>query len=40
MITRGDDHWSDVTDDGEDKSNINALRWDVHTKEKEDLIKR
>ena len=34
------EHWGDVAEDVEDKSNMHALRWDVYTKEKEGLIKR
>ena len=35
-----EEHWMDVDEDGEYKSNIHALRWDLYTREKEDLIKR
>ena len=35
-----EEHWRDVADDGEYKSKIHALRWDVHTREKEELINR
>ena len=35
-----EEHWRDVDDDGEDKKNINDLRWDVYIKYKEHLIKR
>ena len=34
------EHWMDFAEDGEDKSNIHALRWDVYTRDKEELIKR
>ena len=33
-------HWRDVDDHDEDRSNIYALMWDVYTKEKGELIKR
>ena len=26
------DHWKDVADDGDNKKNIHALRWDVYIK--------
>ena len=35
-----EEHWGDVAEDGKDKSKINALRWDIYTKEKAELIKR
>ena len=35
-----DEHWGDVAEEGDDKKNIHALRWDVYVKDKEDLIKR
>ena len=35
-----DDYWSDFVEDGEDKKNIYALRWEVYTREKEGLIER
>ena len=28
-----EEHWGDVYDDGEDKSKIHALRWDICTKD-------
>ena len=28
------EHWMDFAEDGEDKSNIHALRWDVYTRDK------
>ena len=34
-----EDHWRDVIEDGEDKSDISALRWYVYTIEKEEFIK-
>ena len=34
------EHWIYVDDNCKDKSNINSLRWDIYTREKEDLIKR
>ena len=34
-----EEHWRYVYEDGNDKKNIHALRWDVYIKEKEDLIK-
>ena len=35
-----EEHWRDVAEDGEDTSKINAMRWDIYTKEKAELIKR
>ena len=32
--------WRDVSEDGQDKSNIRALRWDICTREKGWFIKR
>ena len=34
------DHWRDVAEDGQDKSKIHSLRWDVYKREKEELINR
>ena len=34
------EHWRDVPHYGEEKSKINALRWDVYTKYNEELIKK
>ena len=34
------DHWRGVAEDGQDNSKIHALRWDLYTREKQDLIKR
>ena len=33
-------HWRDVDKGGGDKSKIHALRWDVYTKYREELINR
>ena len=33
-------HWGDVSEYGEDKSNMHSLRWFVYTVYKEELIKR
>ena len=38
-VTR-EEHWRDVAEDGDDKKNIHALRWEVYAKEEEKLIKR
>ena len=35
-----EEHCRDVAEDGEDKSKIHALRWDVYTGENEEFIKR
>ena len=35
-----DDYWSDFVEDGKDKKNIYALRWEVYKIEKEGLIER
>ena len=35
-----DENWRDISEDGEDKSKIHALRQDVYTIDKEELIKR
>ena len=35
-----EDHWRDIAEEGDDKKNINALRWEVNVKEKEELINR
>ena len=35
-----EEHWRGVAEECDDKKNIHALRWEVYTKEKEDLIKR
>ena len=34
-----EDHWRDVSDDGQEKMKIHGLRWQVYTKYKDDLIK-
>ena len=34
-----EEHWKDVDEDGEDNSKIHALRGDVYTIDKEELIK-
>ena len=33
-----DENWRDVAEEGENKKNINSLRWYVYVKDKEDLI--
>ena len=33
-------HWSDVSEYGDDKNKIHSLRWDVQVKEKENFINR
>ena len=33
-------HWAYFAEDGEYKSNIHAMRWNVYTREKEELIER
>ena len=35
-----DDHWRDDSEEGCDKKNIHALRWEVYAKDNEDLMKR
>ena len=35
-----DEHWMYVTEEGENKKNIHALRWEVYVKDNEILIKR
>ena len=35
-----EEHWMDVSEKGDDKKNIHALRLEVYVKEKEELIKR
>ena len=35
-----EEHWKDISEDGDYKSNIHALMWDVYIIEKEYLIKR
>ena len=34
MADSREEHWRDVAEDGEDKSNIRALRWYVYIKDK------
>ena len=37
------DNWRmqrEVAEDDQDKRNVHALKWDVHTREKQELIKR
>ena len=34
------DNCRDVAEDGEDKMKIHSLRWDIYTRQKQDLIKR
>ena len=40
MKDSGEEHCRGVAEDGKDTSKIHSLRWDVYTREKEDLIKR
>ena len=35
-----EEHWRDIAEEGEDKKNIHALRWEVYVKEKLKLINR
>ena len=35
-----EEHWRDVSEEGEDKKKIHDLRWEVYVKEKEELTKR
>ena len=35
-----EDHWRDISDEGDDKKDIHALRWEVYVKDKQELIKR
>ena len=35
-----EEHWRDISQEGDDKKNIHALRWEVYVKEKKGLIKR
>ena len=35
-----EEHWRDVAEEGDDKKNILALRWEVYVKDKEELINR
>ena len=35
-----EENWRGVADEGDDKKNIHALRWQVYVKQKEDMIKR
>ena len=35
-----EEHWKDVDYDGDEKKKIHALRWEVYTKYKEELIER
>ena len=35
-----EEHWRDISEEGDNKKNIYALRWEVNFKEKEELIKR
>ena len=35
-----EDHWRDVSDDGQDKMKTHALKWQVYTKKKNELKKR
>ena len=33
-------HWGDASEEGDDKKNIHALRWEVYVNDKEELIKK
>ena len=35
-----EEHWRDIADNGDYKSNIHDLKWDVYTRQKEELMKR
>ena len=35
-----EEHWRNLSEEGDDKKKIHALRWEVYVKEKEYLIKR
>ena len=35
-----EDHWRDIAEENDDKKEINALRWDVYVKDKDELITR
>ena len=35
-----EEHWRYVAEEGDDKNNINDLRWEVYIKEKEELTNR
>ena len=35
-----EEHWRDVSEEGDNKKKIHALRWEVYAKYKEELIKR
>ena len=35
-----EEHYIDVSEDGDYRKNIHALRWEVYKKEKDDLINR
>ena len=34
-----EEHWRDVAEDTKDTSKVNALRWDVYTRDKKELGK-
>ena len=34
-----DENWRDADEDDDERGKINAMRWDVYMKEKEELIK-
>ena len=35
-----DKHWRDVAEEGDNKKNIHALKWEVYVKDKEELRRR
>ena len=35
-----EEHWRDVSGDGDNKKKIHGLRWEVYTKDNAELIKR
>ena len=35
-----EEHWRDVSKEGDDKKNLCALKWEVYGKYKEELIKK
>ena len=35
-----DEHWRDVSEEGDDKEKMHDLRREIYVKEKEELIKR
>ena len=40
MDDSGEEHWGYIAEEGEDKNNIHALRWEIYVKDKYELIKR